>query len=337
MQQSGAATRDPEIRLNKVMGRWVIVAPNRGGRPRDFSAQEKSGKAAPTYDADCPFCPGNEERLSRIMLETGQDGQWQTRVVCNKFPALSPLGTTQRSREGIYLKMSGYGHHEVVIETPRHDRQPAAMTPAEVEGIVDTYHRRYLHFMQQDQNRLILIFRNHGRRAGTSLNHPHSQIVVTGMVPQHVRRRENEARRYHDKFGSCLFCDILDYEIRHGERMLLENDAFAGFVPFAADVPFEIWIMPKRHQPDFGSIDARQKTDLAAALQESLKRLCDKLADPDYNYMIHSAARHSADEPHLHWYVRIAPRLTTRAGFEIGSGISVNPSLPEADAAFLKG
>jgi UDPglucose--hexose-1-phosphate uridylyltransferase len=325
-----------EIRLNKVMHQWVIITPNRGRRPRDFAASVKSDAAVPAHDPGCPFCPGNEERLGSRILETGANGQWYTRVVANKFPALTPDGSMQRVREGIYLKMSGYGRHEVVIETPRHDRHPGVMSVEETHRIIETYHRRYQELAQQHGNMSILIFRNHGRRAGTSLIHPHSQIVVTGMVPQHVRRRENEALRYYDQFGRCVFCDILDFELRHRERVVMENDGFVGVVPFAADVPFEMWIMPRKHQADFGSIEASRRKDLAAMLQALLHRLCKSLHNPDYNYMINSTSGYRADEPHLHWYVRIAPRLTTRAGFEIGSGVSINPSVPEDDAAFLK-
>ena len=331
------ASHEGEIRLNKVTRQWVIIAPSRGDRPRQFAQRHGKGKVPP-HDPQCPFCPGNEARLTRIVQETGtgSDG-WQTRVVDNKFPALRPDGPAERMRDGIYLKMSALGRHEVVIETPRHDRQPGAMTAGEVEAVVDACHRRYRDLMDQEGHMLILIFRNHGRRAGTSLVHPHSQIVATRMVPQPVRRQEDEARRYFDEWSRCLLCRILDFESRSGARLVYENDAFIGFVPFAAEVPFEVWIAPRHHHADFGSLDGHGKASLAEALQWVLKRLADKLGDPDYNYVINSATRHQGGEaPHLHWYLRITPRLTTRAGFELGTGISINPSLPEADAAFLR-
>jgi UDPglucose--hexose-1-phosphate uridylyltransferase len=182
---------------------------------------------------------------------------------------------------------------------------------------------------------MAIIFRNHGSRAGTSLMHPHSQIVVTGIVPHYIRWREEEAQRYFDEWGRCVYCDILDFEMRDRRRILLENESFLAFIPFAAEVPFEIWIMPKRHQADFGQITDKEKADLAFALRDSLARLHNRLQDPDYNYVINTSARYRADEPQLHWYLQIWPRLTTRAGFEIGSGININPSIPEEDADFL--
>jgi UDPglucose--hexose-1-phosphate uridylyltransferase len=190
--------------------------------------------------------------------------------------------------------------------------------------------------MRQHRNMLALIFRNFGTRAGSSLDHPHSQLVVTGMVPRYIRWREEEAERYFDRWGRCVYCDILEFELEDRERVVLENDSFACFVPFAAEVPFEMWLMPKRHQADFGAVTDPEKADLAAMLREALRRLHGRLTEVDYNYIINTAARYKADEPQLHWYLRIRPRLTTQAGFEIGSGILINPSIPEDDARFLR-
>jgi UDPglucose--hexose-1-phosphate uridylyltransferase len=324
-----------EIRQNKVTKEWVIFAPSRGKRPKDF--QQKEVKvAAPPYDDKCPFCPGNEDRLPDILMEmpNRESGRWQTRVVPNKFPALTPDGDITRSRQGIYVVMQGYGHHEVVIEAPRHNQQMIDIELEALGTIIETYHRRYMDLQKEDQNVMILIFRNHGLRAGASLIHPHSQIITTGMVPRHIRWREEEALRYFDEWGCCVYCDILQFELRDGRRVVLENDSFAAFVPFAADAPFETWIMPKRHQADFGRISHQEKLDLTSALHDILRRLYNKLNDPDYNYIINSSARKTGD-PELHWYLRIRPRLVTRAGFEIGSGMRINPSMPENDAAFL--
>ncbi len=184
---------------------------------------------------------------------------------------------------------------------------------------------------------MAIIFRNHGDRAGASLKHPHSQIIVTGMVPRHIRWREQEAQDYFDDWARCLYCDILGFEIQNRRRVVQENESFLAFVPFAAEVPFEVWIMPKNHQADFGSISDQEKSDFAAILKNVLGNLHEKLNDPDYNYVINTAARYKAEEPQVHWYCQIHPRLTTQAGYELGAGIRINPSLPELDADFLNG
>lgn len=327
-----------EIRQNKATKEWVIHAPSRGKRPKDFQKNEDRREQLPDWDEACPFCPGNEKMLPGLILQLPETDKtpWQTRVVRNKFPALTPEGDTARQSEGIYMMMPGYGRHEVIIEGPRHNRDIAQMSSAEVGRIIETYHRRYVELMQAHENMMIIIFRNHGARAGTSLIHPHSQLIVTSFVPHHIRWREEEAQRYFDEWGRCVFCDMLDFERRDQRRVVLDGKAFLAFVPFAAEAPFEICIMPKNHQADFGDVTGAEKADLAEVLQAVLSKIYQKLNDPDYNYIINTSARYRAGEPQLHWYLQIRPRLTTRAGFEIGSGISINPSFPEDDAEFLR-
>lgn len=260
---------------------------------------------------------------------------WQARVVPNKFPALTPEGDTRRFAQGFYVAMQGYGRHEVIIESPFHNQQIAQMSSEDVGTVIETYHRRFIDLMKEHRNMMVLIFRNHGLRAGTSLIHPHSQIIVTGMVPNHIRWREAESQRYFDEWGRCVYCDILAFEMQDPHRVVLENESFLAFVPYAAEVPFEIWIVPKKHQASFGNISDASKSLLSLALRDILARLRKKLNNPDYNYIINTSPQYKANEPQLHWYLQIRPRLTTQAGFEIGSGISINPSLPETDADFL--
>lgn len=325
-----------EIRQNKATKQWVIYAPARRKRPSDFKKLKRMVRF-PAHQASCPFCPGNDHMLHSIIMEV-KDGRdpWQTRVVPNKFPALTPEGHLRRLCKGIYIVMPGYGHHEVVIETPFHNRQIGQMSVKEVSLIIETYHRRYVDLMKEHENMMIIIFRNYGLRAGTSLVHPHSQIIATGMVPHYIRWREEEAQHYFDEWGRCVYCDVLEYEMKDKKRVIYENKSFVALVPFAAEVPFETWIIPTRHKADFGEISDTEKSHLAVALQNILEKLRKRLYDPDYNYIINTSARYRAKEPQLHWYLQIRPRLMTIAGFEIGSGISINPSIPEEDAAFLR-
>jgi UDPglucose--hexose-1-phosphate uridylyltransferase len=326
-----------EVRQNKATKEWVLYATSRGDRPHDVPDTPVQQTDIPDYDTDCPFCPGNESQVEKIIAEQcdATTGHWQTRVMPNKYPVVVPHGDATRSQHGLYLTMPAYGRHEVIVEHPVHNQDIATMTPHEVEQVIETYHRRYRDLMTIREHMLIIIFRNHGTQAGTSLLHPHSQIVATGFVPNYIRWREEEARRYFDEWGCCVFLDMLAFEQQEQRRIVVENDTFLAFVPFAAIVPFEVWIMPKRPQADFGVISDSEKSDLAHALREVLSRLRYKLNNPDYNYIINTPARYQRNEPHLQWYLQVRPRLTTTAGFEIGSGISVNPSLPEEDADVL--
>ena len=325
-----------QIRQNKATKEWVIFATDRGERPIDFSQSTKKENLV-EHDNNCPFCARNEHMLSKIIMEMpDESGRWQTRVVPNKYPALIPEGDPLRKAEDIYVMMNSYGRHEVIIESPYHNRDISQMSPEEIRRVIETYHKRYLDVMKTHKNMVPLIFRNHGEHAGTSLLHPHSQLIVTGFVPHHIRWHEIEAQRYHDEWGRCVFCEMLRYELKKEVRIVHEENTMVAFVPYAADVPFEVWIMPRQHKADFGKISDEEKSDLVIILQSILLKYFNKLNDPDYNYIINTSARYEAGEPHLHWYLQIRPRLTTRAGFEIGSGISINPSIPEEDAAFLR-
>jgi UDPglucose--hexose-1-phosphate uridylyltransferase len=257
-------------------------------------------------------------------------------VIPNKYPALVAQGNTRREQRGPYLAMDGYGRHEVIIDSPFHDRGLADMGPEELGAVVETYHRRYLAYGEQYPEMTPIIFRNHGRRAGTSLIHPHSQAVVTPVVPRRIRLRERRAEEHWDTMGRCVYCEVLEHELAAGERLVLDNDRFCALVPFAARVPFEMWIIPKEHCPDFGEAGGEDRAAFTHVLGEVLGRLKRKLGDPDYNFAFFTAARTGREQPHLHWHLLIRPRLTTRAGFEIGSDMNINPSLPEADAEFLR-
>jgi len=328
-----------QIRQNKATKEWVVYSPKRGKRPHDYKNESRQ-RNLPEHDKNCPFCPGNENGLGEIILAKGSNKKygWQTRVIPNKYPALIPGGNTERSEiDKFYIKMSSYGRHEVIIESPYHNRDIALMNENEIGAIIETYHKRYLVLMKEHTNMIPIIFRNHGKRAGSSLIHPHSQLIVTGFVPGHIRKRESEAQHYHDEWGRCVFCDIIENELRENKRIILYTDTMISFIPFAAEVPFETWIIPRQHKADFGTINENEKNDLAKSLHNILSRLYQKLDDPDYNFIINTSARYEKDVPHLHWYLQIRPRLTTLAGFEIGSGIPINPSIPEEDAEYLKG
>ncbi|HSB13829.1 MAG TPA: galactose-1-phosphate uridylyltransferase [Bryobacteraceae bacterium] len=331
----------PELRQDPATKEWVIIATERMQRPHEFR-RAAARPAQPEYDPNCPFCPGLErqtppELMARRNTGAANEPGWTVRVIPNKFAALVPQGNTERLLlDGFFLQMEGVGYHEVVIETPVHNRCIHRMSPAEVEEILHAYRDRYLGLRRDRRLKLILIFKNHGENAGTSLTHPHSQIVATPVVPAYVRRKCEEAIRYYDATGRCLYVDILKAEVRSGQRVILETDCFLVFHPFASQVPFGTWIVPKRHRPSFGQATIDELRDLATVLKESLSRLAKLLNDPDYNYVIHSAPVDGEDDDYFLWHLEIVPRLTRIAGFEIGSGMRINTACPEETARAMR-
>jgi UDPglucose--hexose-1-phosphate uridylyltransferase len=322
-----------ELRQDPATRNWVVVAPDRSRRPDSFGRPRRQKPD----ESDCPFCPGREaETPDEVWRLNATDGTWQVRVVPNKFPLLAGSGSRRRrtSPEG-FVTMPGVGRHEVVIESRDHADDLANASEAAVRRVLEAYRVRY-RALRSEGAAVIVIFRNHGPGAGTSLSHPHSQIVATPVVPIEIRHRFDVAMQHYDDLGTCLYVDIVERELLDGQRIVLQSERFVAFHPFASATPFETWVMPRFHQSSFGDVGDAALDELASVLRAVLGGLRRALDDPDYNYVIYSAPPGDEEREYFVWHLRIVPRLLTPAGFELGSGIPVNPSRPEETAAALR-
>jgi UDPglucose--hexose-1-phosphate uridylyltransferase len=232
--------------------------------------------------------------------------------------------------------MNGFGVHEVIIEHPHHNTCIALMNNAEVEDIIRAYKARYNEVAAISGIECIVIFKNHGPSAGTSLEHPHSQLIATPVVPPQIRGRLEQAIHFFDFTGRCVFCAILESELKEKKRIVLETEKFVAFSPYASVSPFQIWIFPRRHFASFGDINEGEIGDLAKNLKTVLSKLYYGLDNPDFNYTIRSIPVKERGGEYFHWYLSIIPRLTQPAGFELGSGMFINTALPEESAEFLR-
>ena len=326
----------PEFRQNQATKEWVIVASERGKRPSDFKRAKPKGPPPPDHRDDCPFCPGNEHMTPEPVLRYPDSGDWQVRAVPNKFAALQPDLATTRTWIGNFLAAKGFGIAEVIIESRRHDLTLATMQLTEVAEVLKAYRQRQIEISKNENINLVTIFRNHGPKAGTSLEHPHSQIIATPIVPPHVRYPIEQAVLHYDKYGTCVYCDMVAEEQHQKERIIIDSDNFLAFCPFAARTPFETRIYPKRHIASFMMIDDEEIQELAWVLRDVLLRLHICLNNPDYNYVLRSSPIGDENTRYLHWYMIIIPKITTPAGFEIGSGIYINTVPPESSARYLR-
>jgi UDPglucose--hexose-1-phosphate uridylyltransferase len=325
-----------EMRFNPITRDWVIVAPGRSQKPNDFRAAAAAPRPArPPHRDTCPFCTGHEEPIE-IQRISGPDGGWLARVIPNKFPALAAHDDLRRVTRGTFRSMAAAGAHEVVVEHPRHDFTFAGMDPAHITLLLRLYRARYLALRANPAIESILIFKNHGERAGTSLHHPHSQIVAAPVVSATVRMRLEEASRINDEDGECLYCHVLRDEIDAGTRIIESNASFAAFIPHAALSPYHTWIFPRRHMASFDAITDDETADLAQVLSRTLRRLDTSLGDPDFNFGIRSAPISECASDSCHWYITIIPRISYLAGFELGSGIYINSLCPEEAAENLR-
>jgi UDPglucose--hexose-1-phosphate uridylyltransferase len=327
-----------ELRQNLATREWVIIASERARRPNAYVEAPERTRAheRPERDHACPFCPGNEE-LDLEIMRAPEAGPWSTRVVLNKYPALALDGPITRAFNGVERSITGVGYHEVLVEHPFHNTTLALMTDEEIRAVLEMYLCRGKAIAQDKRIEQIVFFKNHGERAGASLPHTHSQIIGLPIVPGDIRHRIEEARRYFDDTGICVFCAMLSDELERKERLIALNEHYAAFVLYASSSPFHIWIMPRRHHASFMHVQSAELVHLAPLLRDVLFRLYIHLNDPDYNLIIRSTPTKEPENGYFHWYIALVPRLSRSAGFELGSGMWINPTLPEQCAAFLRG
>lgn len=326
-----------ELRKDPILGRWVIISTERGKRPTIYSAV--SERIAPRL---CPFCPGHEEQTPPEIIayrdpstEANKPG-WRLRVFPNKYPTLRVEGDLERAPKGLYDKMNGVGAHEVIIETPDHASDYVDMTDEQIRDIFWAYRERMLDLARDMRLKYILIFKNHGEAAGASLEHSHSQLIATPIIPRTVAQELKGAREYFEFKERCIFCDIIRQELSEDERLVTDFDSFITVQPFAPRFPFETWILPKTHQSSFLEMSESDHLTLARCFKDILTRLKLALNDPPFNFMLHTRPISKESHEYYHWHFEIIPKLTKVAGFEWGSGMYVNPTPPEESAAFLK-
>jgi UDPglucose--hexose-1-phosphate uridylyltransferase len=259
------------------------------------------------------------------------------RVLPNKYPALRIEGDLVKEGLGVFDMMSGVGAHEVIVDTPDHFREMADMGYAEMEEVVWAYLARSIDLRRDTRFKYILIFKNYGKSAGASLEHPHSQLIALPIVPKVVQEEIDGAARYFDYKERCVFCDMLRQEQMEKDRIIYDGRYFTAFCPYVSRFSYEIWILPKRHQSDFANLQRDSVSCLARALRDCLARIKGLLSDPSYNFIIHSAPIEGYEREDYHWHIEIMPKLTKIAGFEWGSGFYINPVPPEIAAKNLLG
>ena len=326
----------PELRQNRFTKEWVIIATERAKRPEELKLKKSEQKVLPHYSETCPFCPGNEHMAPPEVSRLEKDGRWTVRVVPNKFAALSREGEPTRYIERSHRSMNGVGIHDVIVEGPDHASTTALASDAQVTAILRMYRERYIDLINDRRVTQVTIFKNHGLGAGSSLEHPHSQLIATPVISHQVRERLYESLRHYDEYGECIFCESIKEELKEGSRIVMETEYFVVLEPYASGTPFTTHIYPKRHMACYGDVTMTELGDLGRLLRTFLGKLYFGLENPDYNYTIRSAPAENCGSAYYHWYISVIPRLTKMAGFEIGSGMFINVVLPEAAAEFLR-
>ncbi len=335
-----------ELRQDLVSGDWVLIATGRARRPNEFSRHSAAERPQP--QAGCPF----ERLLPASLLVYDRAGtrhvptaknrpylarDWRVQVVPNKYPAFGHAGTCALERKiGPYRWQDGVGFHEVVISRD-HWRSIAEMDGSEVSSIIRAYRDRYLTLKEDECVQYISIFHNHGREAGATISHPHSQIIAIPVIPPDVARSIRGSAVYFGNNRACVHCRMIRYETEDGRRIIHRNRDFVAFSPYVSRSAFEVRIFPLRHEPDFGTIADEAIGSLADALVAVLAKLSRGLKRPAYNFFIHTTPTAAVGAArYYHWHIEIIPKTAVWAGFEIGTGIEISTIAPETAATFLR-
>ncbi|MFZ0389370.1 MAG: galactose-1-phosphate uridylyltransferase [Calditrichia bacterium] len=327
----------PELRKDPIIGRWVIISTERGHRPSDFVdvTNQKTG-------GFCPFCYGNEDKTPPEIFALRPDKSqpnrpgWTLRVVSNKYPALRIEGQLNRQGDGMYDKMNGVGAHEVIIETPEHFKDLADMDAAAITEVLQVFRSRIFDLKKDVRLKYCLVFKNHGMSAGASLEHTHSQLIATPIIPKAVLEELHGAESYFKFKERCIFCDIIRQELKDDIRVVFEEEHFIAVEPYAPRFPFETWILPKQHHSHYEDLNDTELQHLSITLKDVLGRINTALNYPPYNFVIHTSPMQEKSMEYYHWHIEFMPKLTRVAGFEWGSGFFINPTSPEDAAQYLK-
>ena len=324
----------PELRQDIISGRWVNIATNRAKRPDMMSLQRVN---ISVMEKSCPFCEGHEiltpPEIDSIRLNGSRanEGGWQVRVVPNKYPAFGD--DSELINESYYGIKAANGHHEVIIHSPEHSIGLGELSVEQIDLVLTSYRQRYLAMSEDPNIKSILVIVNHGKEAGASLEHSHSQLFAMAMVPSEMKLEYDAFDKHIKENGDCVFCDLIGHERIKEIRVVAENERFIAFCPYASRVPFETWILPKDHLGTFELSNDETIMSCSKILKNVLEKLKEKLNDPPFNYWIHTRLANQGD---FHWHIEILPKLSVSAGFEMGTGIMINVVKPEDAADYLR-
>jgi len=319
-----------EYRVDPETGDWNVVAPERAARPVDRT---------PGDAARCPFCPGHEDLTPPEVARFPADGPWQVRVVPNRYAIVTPAGpdgaaSRWTDRGGDVRPATG--RHEVVVESPQHDGDLRFATTAQAAAVLRVLRDR-CRALAADRPAAIVVFRNHGVAAGTSLRHPHSQIISLDQVPPGLQRRWDRTRVHFARTGRRLHDDLAAAERADRVRVVSDAGGLLVYQPKASAVGHQTVLLP---DDDAAGLDAASDPALdavAAMLPRVAGALAEVRDDPAYNLVVHAGP---VTDPAAHrwyrWYITLYPRVGRRAGLELATGLGVNPAVPEQTAPALR-
>lgn len=309
-----------ELRKDYILERWVIISSGRGKRPFEFKKQEEKNEAK-----NCFFCPGNEKLTPPEIGRLGKR-KWRVRWFPNKFAAVEEQGDPAIRTDNKYFTFAaGYGTHEIIVETNDHKKQLSDLGLTEIKDVLKTYQERIKELSSKENIKYAAVFKNHGKDAGTSLVHSHSQIIAYNKIPTEVKEKLEAVKKY----DHCPYCDIINIE-KGSHRKCFENEHFAAFTPYAPRFHYEIWIFPKKHIKNITELNEEELISLAEIMKKILQKI--SAINASYNMELY----YSPEKENLHFHIEITPRMAIWGGFELLTGDTINSVSPEEAAEFYR-
>jgi UDPglucose--hexose-1-phosphate uridylyltransferase len=320
-----------QLRLNPLTGRWVTIATDRNTRPDDFSHERLAVETGP--HGPCPFCPGNEEETPPAVETYDEGGEWQIRIVPNRFPAFSgsePM--TVRNLGPVFNQAPASGSHEVFVFSRDHGKEWSDLEDDQAAQVMYALRDRFEEHGRSRSIRYTQAIVNFGREAGASLLHPHGQLLGMPFVPGEIAEEEAGFRRFA---GSCVMCTTAEAERDAGSRVVVDEDGVLVMCPFWSGTPYEMLLVHDQHEGHLARSSPEVLAAVGRAIKRSLALLKKNVGDVAYNLVIHTLPHHHEDE--FHWHVHLLPRLQSVGGFEQGTGVPINIVSPEHAAKTLVG
>jgi UDPglucose--hexose-1-phosphate uridylyltransferase len=328
-----------EIRCDIVSGDWVVIASGRAKRPDMFKNERKTQEVIPADN--CPFCDFENLKNAIVSFEDGKKVEkftenWSAISIPNKFPAFIPSDKLERKYEGdLYQTMNAVGHHEVVI-TKDHYKSLGELPVEKVREVFALYKQRYTELKEKEFVNYVSIFHNHGKEAGASMAHPHSQIITVPLVDVDLKNSLKKGKEYHQNKEKCVYCQMNELEMQKKERIVYENELFLVVCPFASKAAFQMIVSPKKHLAYFEEATEKELDSLADAFHAALAKLHKGLNNPAYNFYLHCAPSDGINHDYYHWHWTIIPKTSVWGGFEMGARMEVSTIKPEKAAEYLR-
>jgi UDPglucose--hexose-1-phosphate uridylyltransferase len=299
-----------ELRKDPITRSWVIVGDD----------EERKLHT----DSHCPFCPGSSHAPQVITTLPAENGAGPVQAMVHPAPLYRVEGDPHRRSEGIYDVMNSIGAHEVLVQNMRHDTELWQSSDAEILQFLHLAAHRIQDLKQDLRFKYVTVYKNQGAAAGQQFDHPTSQLTATTFVPRRVLYELRASRDYYLEKERCVFCDTLNQEMRGKVRMIEMRGDYVVFCPFDSRGPYEMWIMPRRHEAAFERTLASKNAnllELAGVLRRTLQRV-NSVAE-SFHMVLHTMPNtyqksnilqywKTVDEDY-HWHIEVLPVMGTQA------------------------